>query len=540
MSLMEKIENIMKTKNYLYHRIVNHIYETQNNYIKDDQTIIQDFLNNQISIFKSYTEQNNIEIVFKKNENNTSNKIKIYLEQIIQFMKNKNENLRVIHVNILNNLLTPKIGKKITNLKNKTIFTIYDFIVNYVNEASKKLFKKDFDQKDLDKLNDLYLCFIFQIKDTENLKKLQILIYKYLYEENDINKFIENSSIEIISIDSVNDKKLKEYEIKYNEFKIHYNKTEENTKSFFGVDLKKNISDLLKFFNHKNIIDNSTYTNPKDMRITLDQIVIDDLNYNKKKIHLFSPEFLIVNGLKSQLKESDFEIFNEGNYSIDTFTNFLLKTIQELNISMKENNFENNFIDEHSIKFNRKENLHFISAKYNYNDIITQNKMKEDVLKNSFIKISIYQNKNNKNSEILENKIEDNNINNVNKEDINVIDEDNDVSLFSYSSISEVLKNRANEFEDLINKILTKNIKKENLSFLPNILFIFNLKIPKYNELKNSIEFKSAHLDFIKDNNNNDNKSDENQFAYGFKEIDVSFKNNSKDVIEVDFSNYFI
>lgn len=40
-------------------------------------------------------------------------------------------------------------------------------------------------------------------------------------------------------------------------------------------------------------------------------------------MHLFSTEFLVVNGLKSKIYENYFQIFNEDNYSIDLFAKFL-------------------------------------------------------------------------------------------------------------------------------------------------------------------------------------------------------------------------
>ena len=117
----------------------------------------------------------------------------------------------------------------------------------------------------------------------------------------------------------------------------------------------------------------------------------------KDKIHLFSPEFLVVNGLKSKIYENDFQIFNDDNYSIDLFSKFLRKIIQEINEFILKNNFENDFLKKHLIKLNTKEFYHFITAKLFNTDKDELNKEKnENNIKNSLIKIRIYQEKNEK------------------------------------------------------------------------------------------------------------------------------------------------
>ena len=119
-----------------------------------------------------------------------------------------------------------------------------------------------------------------------------------------------------------------------------------------------------------------------------DEIIIDDLNYNKNKIHLFSTEFLIVNGLKRKIEENDFQVFNNDNCSIDLFSKFLRKIINEINNSIIKNNFENDFLKKHSVKLNINELDHFISAKLNYNDKEQLNQDKNKIESNNlFIKI---------------------------------------------------------------------------------------------------------------------------------------------------------
>ena len=100
------------------------------------------------------------------------------------------------------NLLTSKKGKEAINKysENKSKkATTNDFIIKYTILAFEKVFNKNLSEIDSDKLKEAYLYFLFQIKDSENIKKLKILIYEYLYEKPDINKFIKNSSIEMLT-----------------------------------------------------------------------------------------------------------------------------------------------------------------------------------------------------------------------------------------------------------------------------------------------------------------------------------------------------
>lgn len=192
MSLLNEIEKIMSThKNYLYQRILNYIHESSNKYINDNYSHINkdeySFRDRIKIILKKFTDDNKIIVEIPKNSNSFKNEAEQYLVKIIDFLEKKNENLRVVHAKILKNLLTRKKLKKDTkdnfDFNYQNTFTIYDFIINYSKVAIEILFNKDFSQKDFDELNDLYLLLIFQIKDSENLKKLKFLIYTYLYEK---------------------------------------------------------------------------------------------------------------------------------------------------------------------------------------------------------------------------------------------------------------------------------------------------------------------------------------------------------------------
>ena len=519
---MKQIKNIIKEKHYTYQKIID-IFRSQQitNYMskikerfKDNQLYPKEKL---LDIMMSYIKDNQIK------ENTTQikkDKLEKYFNDIISFLREKGESLRVIHVTILKNLIGESERLNI-NIENENSFTMNDFIVIYSNILIEKVFNKDFNEKIFNELNETYLYFIFQIKDKKLINKIKNLIYKYLYEKNDLNQFIIQTSEEIVQNTTIDDSNLKEYQLLYNEFDINFDKVKDNVLNIFGKNLKKDISEILNFFDPKKINKNLFYNSNGNINIDENRIVIDNLNFYEKKIHLFSTEFLIANGLKSEIIENDFEIFNENNLSIDQFSNYLRKIIEEINASIINNNFNTDFIKNHHIKLHRNNFHRYIIAKLIYDDKTKMNNSKE-INKNSFIEINILQKKN---------KIKDTKANDLKNSS-------DDSSLFSYSSISDINKDKADNFENLINEILIRHISSDKLTQLPNISFKFNLKIPIYNEKNNSIEFKSCRLNY---NNDQTEKLESNLLygSYGFKEIDVAFRNYLKKYIKTEDSKYF-
>lgn len=142
--------------------------------------------------------------------------------------------------------------------------------------------------------------------------------------------------------------------------------------------------------------------------------------------------------------------------TIIQFVNFLSRIIIELNQFMKENYPKNEFLEKHLVKLHQKNFTHFISAKLDNQDKIELILKKNENDKKFFIKINI-----NKKT------IEDKDIKSINSNE-----NDYSKSLFSKSSISDKIKSKASDFEDLINKIITKKFNDKKLIFLPNILFI--------------------------------------------------------------------
>ena len=112
----------------------------------------------------------------------------------------------------------------------------------------------------------------------------------------------------------------------------------------------------------------------------------------------------------------------------------------------------------------------------------------------------------------------------------------NEKSVSISAAYSEEIKNKSDDLEYIINILLTDNFEGDELISIPNILFMFNLKIPKYNKKRNSIEFNSVYLDYT----NKETKLENDNYFYGFKEIDSAFRSISKYFINVKKFEFFI
>jgi len=537
MSVLEEITKLLeiKEKKYLYLKILSYIYQKPDSYITEIQNQIENILKMYDYIrviLENHLNQNNIKINISENDKNNFREIEKYFIKVIEDFENKKENLRVEQLTILKNLLSNKKSYKIIvrKLEPNNIFTIKNFIIYYSKFAIDKLFIKDFSQNDYNELNNIYLSLIFQLKDKEYLQRLKIIIYKYLYENNNnntINTFIVNSSKEIFKNESDDDKNLLYFQNKYNEINLDKFKVSDNIKDYFGKNLQKNILDILSFFDINKIKKNSIYLDNKvENTDTFEEnIVIDDLNYNPNKIHLFSPEFLIVNGFKSKIEECDFQIFNKGNYNIEQFSKFLKKIIDNLNDFIKSNN-KCDFLSSHLVEVKKKGFNHYISANLGYDDKMELKKI-NDIYSNQnlSIKINVHQ----KND--IDKKIINNNDNDSNK-----------TSSLSRTimSNSDINKDSSDQFEYIVNNLLKGNIEKDKLINLANILYKFNFKLMKYNDKNNTIKFVSAYLNHIsKKKDENQSENYKTNYCYGFKEIDSIFQYNFNKFICVDDLDYF-
>ena len=517
---------------YIYTKIAAYANEMKIELIKCDEStklnMFQKIMNNMENfsktngIFINNCEINNLEdiynnfnIIINWHKGLDGNDIrKSHLEFLRDLLFKKNEIKEVVESNFESN-----------NEKATENFTVNDFILNYTLNAIPKIFEVQ-SHEDSDFLDCIYLSLLFKVNDPNFIINLKVLIYQHLYGKKDYVNFKSDSLKCIANELKFDDRTLKKFIMQNGEFdELDIKEVSENVKSFFNK--KNEVNDLLNFFTAKNIQNNyNNFEKLKSEGILREYIAVDTLKYDKNKIHLFSPEFLISNGLKSKIELNDIEIFNEDNYRVDIFAEFITEIIDNINNSIKENNFSTDFIKKNLIKLNEQEFNHYISAKLEFAHI---KELRFSNLKNFETNNVINIKLKNKEKKKIEEKTkieEDINIksNNSNEEEI---------SFLRKTLMPNFNKKYTNFVEEIIELGLTNFIEKQNLIYLPNILFMLNLKIPKINN--NLLEFKSIHLDFF----NDEKKYINSNIMYGCKEIDTIFKNNSKITYEFNDSNFY-
>ena len=537
--MSDEISNTLKNIKppYIYRQIIAHINKNAIEFDKCDDSKIQEMFDEIIKKMKEFSKGKDIEIEDYDKEN--LNIIYNNFQNIINWHNNfPSLNIRNEYIKILSDLLFSKEGKKIKsnfineNGKTNENFSINDFILNYTIKAIQYIFNNNFDKKDCKTLDNSYLYFVFKINDPESIINLKVLTYKTLYSNKNYKQFIKESLKYISQKEKSDNETLKKLIKEKDELEdIDIIEVSNDMKSFFN---KEGVKKSFKFFKAQNIDDN--FKNFESLRskpegISRELIAINPLEYNKNKISLFSPEFLLSLGLKSQIELNDLEIFNIDNFNVDIFAKFILEIIENINDSINKNNFLTDFIKKNIIKFNELEFNHYISAKLSYDHI---NELKNTALKDLKANKVIYVKLENKEGNKEENKIEEN----LNTEE-DIIIKTNDaneeeLSILSKTLLSDFNKNYSDFFEDIIEKRLVNFIEKEKLIYLPNILFMLNLKIPKITENK-KLEFESVHLDFFIE----DKKSINSNYIYGCKEIDTIFKNNSDKLCEIFDKKYF-
>ena len=481
---MEIIKNIKRP--YIYSKIINYISKIKNEIIllKYNDSIKQKVIENLKISMKTFAEVNGInlddskEIIIKN------------LSLIISCLKkiNINQNLikkRIEHLQILESLLNSlKNNEQEDNEIDNNIIKINDFIITYIGECSTLLFGKNFGDIEYNSLIDLFLYLIFEVKEEKFIRKLKILIYKHLYKNKNIMKFIKETSENIHNLNNFDDEILKKYQIEYNEFEnLNIFEVSKNASNFFNLEKNYNDGDILKFFTPKNIKN----------------------NYK-----------MIENNLSPKIELNDIEIFNNDNYAVDIFARYINQIIEKINESINNDNFYTDFIINNIIKTHKLDFLRYISAKLDNETIKELESQKNNYFKNDFILLKVLDGKNNNIK--IEKKEESDSINSISK-----------------SKLSDDRKKYSEYLETIINEKLIKNIDKKDLIYLPNILFMLNLKIPVLDEKNNSLIFKSLHLDFF----HSEKKDINENYYYGCKEIDAFYQNISEKEYNVFDSQYF-
>ena len=393
MSIIQEI-NEWNSK-YLYQRVIDYINQhsieiSRLTYTTGSEGNLLKSLANKLNEIRT---KKNIKIkmeIDKDKDEINSEKLNQIMNDLIESLKKIKQNNSVLRqqLTVVQNLLfTEKDGKIFINFEDNDISNeMKDLILTYTSKVIEKLCDDiDSKEEEFKELQTLYLYLIFQIKNDNFIIKLKILIYSLLYTNTKkrFNTFIIESSKKVVDKEKVDEKTintLKNYILKKNEIdNMKINNVSQNVQKFFK-EKQSNKKDLYNFFTKDIITKNFELINPKNIKVNQEynmnspeekiipkfdknKIVVNKLTFDSSKLHLFSPQFLIVNGLKSEIEDSDIEIFNSDNYSVDIFSKFIIEIIDEINKSIIEDNFSTNFIDNYSIQLYQKDFLHYLSAK---------------------------------------------------------------------------------------------------------------------------------------------------------------------------------
>ena len=363
-------------------------------------------------------------------------------------------------------------------------FSSKHFLYCYANKIIDYIFPRNY-QDSLDIMKSYMILFYCLINDNDYNKSIAKIVL-YCYSKNRISPNFFESYVYFFD-----DQKLKENIL--NELKIdeyidlcvcnndeinnlnNFHKPCDISLNWFDGIKKAEIGKIQYHFTKKAINENYNKLleiNKKDISCNINDIIIDDINLYKSKgkknnIHIYTPLFLIKNGLQKNFQKNDFELFNEDNYNVVLFAKFLEQIIKILNEFIEKGN--NGIITQYKLNLKSKNNLYYIGAfldsnfkekyyeKLDKNENLTQQNISGEYFKR--IKIE------KKNSFSEENR----NINDDEEFD------DNDIC----SSFAENLrKNFQKEIADDIEKKILNLFNDENKNNIQNILFFLITKSP--------------------------------------------------------------
>jgi len=409
------------------------------------------------------------------NHNNNANNINMTTENNINIINIQNNN-NIIHEN--------------SNLEDDNIQDIHNESIDDINNENNNIFNSNSSENENNKNNE---------------------------SSDDI--FIENK----INIKNKNKNNIK--------------LMDENFKNLRNERIKELINPTLSIsynnqFQEETFID-SNYKKFKEIKDSakLKDILFDCYNNkDKTKLCLFSPISLLTNNMKLKFEKNDLEIFNDDNHYIELFGLYAEELLDKLNSYINEGK-NKDFIINNKIKFGCYHNHYYICCQIS--DEFKQNYYKEKPIDQNSIKNNIPMNDKKDKIQIIKvkekkrenssEKSNDKNLNDNEKDDENenmekvneIKSEKTENSTYSFAKIAS--KNYRNKLSYEFEKIVNDSISDEDCEGLQNIILFFNLKIPKINQ-KKGIGFKSIRLSF----------SPYPISLYGFREIDICFKNKNE------------
>ena len=326
-------------------------------------------------------------------------------------------------------------------------------------------------------------------------------------EKNDLNKNSQND----VAINEENINVIEEEINKINIIDEEKEKNKEKINRIKQLICKNLLINDNKDFPHLSVLE-SNYEKICEIKepIKFGDILIDDYEFkDESKFYLFSPISLIMNNMKTKFEKNDFEIFNFDNYYIELFGKYLELIINKLNNYINEGT-EKDFIEKNKIKFGCYNKHFYLCCKLNHD-------FKEQYFNQIELNKSRY-NKDNQKIEIIK-------IKNIEEEKEIITQKAKDEAKKLYTTFSSIktAKNNynrkvANSLENTVSKFLID----KDCEDLQNLILFFNLKIPKIENEK--IIFNSFRLSFSQILNN----------LYGFREIDICFKNSNERILDGD------
>ena len=425
-------------------------------------------------------------------------------------------------------------------ISNKIQITVFGTLFSILIDKNFSFLNRLLENRNIKNINynKQFLMIInrYEIEDlfdkANNSEKVDLK--KFLeYDNEDILNFINsdenNNENNIEKIDDNNIKKISSYnqenlETKNEENKINNTKDEEISNDKIKLNYEKNIridkliSSGIKIkcnqnLKEKEFLESNYQKIINDNTMKQNEIIIDDFECkDDSKLYLYSPISLIKNNIKDKFEKNDFEIFNSDNYYIELFGNYLENIIEKVNDFIISGR-EEEYIKENKIKFGcYKKNHFYLCCKFN------------EAYKQAYFEKKILNQNRYINNESEDNRIEIIQVQRKDIDDNNQIkqEENKNNNKGKYKSgISSVKISRDNYINKISNtfeKEVNDFISSEDCESLQNILFFFNLKIPR-----NKNEMKSVRLSFVPCSENS---------LYGFREIDICLRNKKERQME--------
>ena len=417
-------------------------------------------------------------------------------------------------LNVMNLILNQKMFEQmqifeITNITNNELF-IQAILLNDLESLEKGVKENEIDYEIFLKLSNTHLLNYINNEEfnvPSNRDKATDLNNKKEspYNTDKIEKMndIDNNKNIIITNEKDNNYSIINYEQNLIIDNINQ-KNDERIERFKKLINKSILFKNNEFFPESTILD-SNYKNILNIKdkINLSNIMIDNYEMNgKTQFYLFSPISLIFNNIKGKFDKNDFELFNSDNYYIQMFGDYLNEIIEKLNNYINKG-IDYNFIEKNKVKLGCYKTQFYLSSIFN-----------EEFKRHYFDNIKEFERNIKKNNQGKENlkviKINEESPKELKKKPKKGKGDKESSTYSSEKFATDNYKNiLSNAFENEIIEFLFEKESEE----LQNIIFFFNLIMPK--NIEDKIEFEYIRLSF----------SDFIYSFYGFREIDICFKN---------------